>query len=129
MGSAVGSPLSYVSDAVLLVCIFLFSAYYRNSLPDKLVTLKELMLFGIGLSAVAAVVYGITLWLTGVLLPEQTALFTTTMTGNETTTEDPQLHYWAAWWAIFAAMEVLLLGAFGSFLSAILFRTEKGYRL
>ena len=44
MGSPVGSPLSYVSDAVLLVCIFLFSAYYRNSLPDKLVTLKELML-------------------------------------------------------------------------------------
>ena len=28
MGSPVGSPLSYVSDAVLLVCIFLFSAKY-----------------------------------------------------------------------------------------------------
>lgn len=126
MGSPVGSPLSYVSDAVLLVCIFLFSAYYRNSLPDKLVTLKELMLFGIGLSALAAVLYGIALWVIGLVLPEQTVVFTTTMTPNETTLQDPQLRYWAAWWAIFAAMETLLLGAFGSFLAAIFFRTEKG---
>ena len=126
MGSPVGSPLSYVSDAVLLVCIFLFSAYYRNSLPDKLVTLKELMLFGIGLSALAALLYGIALWVIGLLLPQQSVVFTTTMTGKPITLQDPQLNYWAAWWAILAAIETLLLGAFGSFLAAIFFRTEKG---
>lgn len=125
MGSATGSPHSYVIDAIILVCIFLLSAYYRNSLPDKKVSLKELMLFGIGLSAVASLVYGLSLWLIGTLLPEQTVLFTTTMTGKETTIQDPQLHYWTAWWALFATMTVLLQGAFASFLAALFFRTEK----
>lgn len=125
MGSPVESPLSYISDAILLVLVFLLSAYYRRSLPDGRVTLKELMLLGIGISAVAAVVYGLLLWLFGTLCPEQTVLFTTTTAGKEITAQDPQLGYWAAWWAIFAALEVLLLGSFGAFLAAIFFRTEK----
>lgn len=125
MGNPVESPLSYVSDAILLVCIFLFAAYYRNSLPDKKVTLKELMLFGIGTAAVASLLYGLMLWGVGVAFPQQTVLFTNSMTPNEVTLEDPQLHYWAALWAIVAAVEVLLLGGFGAFLAAILFRNEK----
>ena len=125
MGRPVESPLSYVSDAILLVCIFLLSAYYRNSLPDKMVTLKEVMLFGIGLSAVAAIIYGLALWAIGLAFPQQAVLFTNNMTPNEVTLQDPQLHYWAALWAIVAAAETLLLGAFGAFLAAIFFRNEK----
>lgn len=125
MGNPVESPLSYVSDAILLVCIFLFAAYYRNSLPDKKVTLKELMLFGIGTAAVASLLYGLMLWAVGVAFPQQAVLFTNNMTPNEVTLQDPQLHYWAALWAIVAAVEVLLLGSFGAFLAAILFRNEK----
>lgn len=125
MGNPVESPLSYVSDAILLVCIFLFATYYRNSLPDKKVTLKELMLFGIGTSAVASLLYGLMLWAVGVAFPQQAVLFTNNMTPNEVTLQDPQLHYWAALWAIVAAVEVLLLGSFGAFLAAILFRNEK----
>ena len=125
MGRPVESPLSYVSDAILLVLIFLLASYYRRSLPDGLVTLKELMLLGIGISAVAALVYGLVLWAFGTACPQQTVLFTTSMTGKETSLQDPQLHYWAAWWAIMAAVETLLLGAFGAFLAAIFFRTEK----
>ena len=125
MRSPVESPLSYVSDAILLVCVFLFAAYYRKALPDGKVSLKELMLFGMGLSAVAALVYGLMLWGLGVAFPQQTVLFTNSMTPNEVTLEDPQLHYWAAMWAIVAAFEALLLGAFGAFLAAILFRNER----
>lgn len=125
MGRPVESPLSYISDAILLVLVFLFAAYYRKSLPDGLVTLKELMLFGIGMSAVAAVLYGVILWAFGLAVPAQTVLFTNSMTQQEITLQDPQLHYWSAWWAIMAAVEVLLLGSFGAFLAAIFFRTEK----
>ena len=125
MGNPLESPLSYVSDAILLVAVFLFAAYYRNSLPEGKVTLKELMLFGIGLSAVAAVVYGLVLCAFELIVPDQTLQFTTGMTGKEISPLDPQMHYWAIWWAIMAAVEVLLLGAFGAFLAAILFRNEK----
>ena len=126
MDNPVASPLSYVSDAILLVCIFLFAAYYRKSLPDNKVTLKELMLFGTGTAAVAALLYGLLLWGLGLAFPQQTLLFTNSMTPNEVTLQDPQLHYWAALWAIVAAVETLLLGGFGAFLAAIFFRNEKG---
>ena len=126
MRNPVASPLSYVSDAILLVCIFLFDAYYRNSLPDKKVSLKELMLFGTGTAAVAALLYGLLLWGLGVAFPQQTVLFTNSMTPNEVTIQDPQLHYWAILWAFVAAIESLLLGGFGAFLAAIFFRNEKG---
>lgn len=125
MRNPVESPLSYVSDAILLVCIFLFAAYYRNSLPDRRVTLKELMLFGIGTAAVAAILYGLLLCGIGIAFPGQTVLFTNSMTPNEVTLQDPQLHYWAIMWAIVAAVETLLLGGFGAFLAAIFFRNEK----
>lgn len=125
MNRPLESPASYVSDAILLVAIFLMAAYYRNSLEDKKVTLKELMLFGMGLSAVAAIVYGLLLWGIGLLYKQQTVLFTATMTGQEVTLLDPQLHYWAVLWGLVAAVEMLLLGCFGTFVMAIFFRNEK----
>ena len=124
LGSPLGSPASYVSDAILLVALFLFAAAYRRALPDKKITLKEAMLFGIGLSLVAALFYGLALWAIGIAAPQQTVLFTTTM-AQPITPEDPQLHYWAAWWAIVAGVEMLLLGCFGAFIAAIFLRNEK----
>lgn len=125
MGKPLESPLSYVSDAILLVALFLFGAWYRNSLPDAKTTLKEMMLFGIGLSAVAAAVYGILLCVLEMAVPEQTLQFTAGMTGQAIGPLDSQLHYWAVWWAIMAFVEALLLGAFGAFIAAIIFRNEK----
>lgn len=125
MGKPLESPTSYVSDAVMLVAVFLFMAFYRNSLPDKKITLKEAMLFGIGTAVVAAFIYGLALWAFGLAFQQQAALFSTTMTGNEVTTQDPQLHYWAAWWAIYSFVLMALLGSFGAFVAAIFFRNEK----
>ncbi len=125
MGKPLESPTSYVSDAVMLVAVFLFMAFYRNSLPDKKITLKEAMLFGIGTAVFAAFIYGLALWAFGLAFQQQTALFSTTMTGNEVTTQDPQLHYWAAWWAIYSFVLMALLGSFGAFVAAIFFRNEK----
>lgn len=125
MGNPIETPASYVSDAILLVAIFLFTAYYRNSLLEKRITLKEAVLFGMGTAVLAALVYGLSLWAMGLTAPQQAVLFTNTMTGNEITMQDPQLHYWAAWWAIVAAVEMAVLGAFGAFVAAIVFRNEK----
>lgn len=125
MGSPVESPFSLVLDAILLVAVFLFTAYYRNALPEKKITLKEAMLFGIGMAIVTGVVYGILLWAIGFGLVEQTVLFTNKMTGQGINAQDPQLHYWAAWWAILSGLETILLGSFGAFLASVVFRNEK----
>lgn len=125
MGKPVQSPTSLISDIALLVAVFLFTAYYRNSLDEKKITLKEAMLFGMGLSLVASFLYGALLYVVEMCSSAQTVLFTTTMTGQEITSEDPQLHYWAAWWAIMSFLEMLLLGCFGAFVAAVLFRNEK----
>jgi len=125
MGSPTPSPASYVTDAILLVAVFLFTAYYRNALEEKKITLKEAMLFGMGTAVVAAVVYGLALWAVGLAFPQQCVVFAKTMMGKVLTLQDPQLHYWAAWWAIVGAVEVAVLGAFGAFVAAIVFRNEK----
>lgn len=125
MGTPLESPASYVSDAIILVAVFLFMAFYRNALPDKKITLKEAMLFGIGLAVVAAIIYGLALWALGLAFPQQTVLFTNTVTGQEITVNDPQLHYWAAWWGIYSFVMMALLGSFGAFVAAIFFRNEK----
>lgn len=125
MGAPLESPTSYISDAVMLVAVFLFMAFYRNSLPDKKITLKEAMLFGIGLSVVAAFIYGVALWAIGFAHPQQAVLFTNTVTAQEITMQDPQLHYWAAWWGIYSFMLMALLGSFGAFVAAIFIRNEK----
>ena len=124
-GSPAESPISYLTDAILLVLVVLLTAYYRNSLPDKKITLKEAMLFGMGTSLIAAVFYALAILATGLTSAEQTVLFTATLSGQTITQQDPQLHYWAALWAIVTFVDVALLGSFGSFLAAIFFRNEK----
>ena len=125
MGKPIPSPTNYVCDAILLVAVFLFTAYYRNSLPEKKITLKEAMLFGIGTPILAALVYGVVLWIGGILAPQQTVVFTHNMMEKEITTQDPQLHYWALFWALVAVVEMAVLGSFGAFVASIIFRNEK----
>lgn len=125
MKSPVQSPVSYVSDAVMLVLVVLCTAYYRNSLPEKKITLKEAMLFGMGTAVVGSVIYGLALWVIGLVFPQQAAIFTTSMTGQETLAGDPQINYWAAWWGIVGGVSLMVVGAFGAFLASIFFRNEK----
>ncbi|MBR4505166.1 MAG: DUF4199 domain-containing protein [Bacteroidales bacterium] len=124
-GSMAESPISYLTDAILIVLVVLLTAYYRNSLPDKKITLKEAMLFGIGTSLIAAIFYTLAIWAIGLTSPAQTVLFTATLSGQTITPQDPQLNYWAALWAIVTFVDVALLGSFAAFLAAIFFRNEK----
>lgn len=125
MGTPAESPEAYLSDGIMLLAVFLFTMLYRNTLPDKQATLKELMLFGIGTVVLASVLYGLFLWGFGCAAPEQTVLFTFTLSGQEITAGDPQLNYWAALWAIVAGVKLAVLGGFGAFISSIILRNEK----
>ncbi|MBR1783833.1 MAG: DUF4199 domain-containing protein [Bacteroidales bacterium] len=125
VGNPSPSPVTLPVDVALMVAIVLLAAHYRATLPGKLITLKETMLFGIGTAGVAGLVYGAALWLLCLLSANQTVMFTNTMTQNAINEADPQLHYWAAWWAIVAAVSTAVLGAFAAFLAAIMLRNEK----
>ena len=125
VGSPAESPEGYMSDMIMLVTVFLFTLLYRNSLEGKRSTLKELMLFGGGTAVVASVLYGLCLWLLGYAIPEQTDLFTRTMRGEEAVLSAPT-HYWAAWWGFESAMKLAVLGGFGAFIAAMVFKNEKG---
>lgn len=125
IGLPAESPESYISDAILLLSIFLFAIAYRNALPDKSVTLKELMLFGIGTALVASILYALLLWAFCIAVPQQTALFVLTMTGDEITVDDPQINYWAAAWTLVTGIKMAVLGSFGAFLAAVIFKNEK----
>ena len=83
------------------------------------------MLFGIGTAILAALVYGVVLWIGGILAPQQTVVLTHNMMEKEITTQDPQLHYWALFWALVAVVEMAVLGSFGAFVASIIFRNEK----
>ena len=105
-----------ILNIVLILAVFLFTAWYRHSLPIQRITLKEAMLFGIGLSLVAAPLYALLLFILQTtfynLLPPPPS-------------SDYPAHYWAALSAILAALGTLLLGSFSAFLAAILLRNEK----
>ena len=124
MGMPAESPEAYLSDGIMLVAVFGFSFLYRNSLEEKKATLKELMLFGMGTAALASVLYGLFVWAFGCAVPTQTELFTRTLRGEEAVLSAP-LHYWAAWWGFESAIKLAVLGGFGAFIAAILFRNEK----
>lgn len=124
MGVPAESPEAYITDGLLLVAVFLFTLLYRNVLPDRKATLKELMLLGLGIAVVASVLYGLFLWVFGSAVPEQTELFTRTLRGEEAFPTAPA-HYWAAWWGIESAVKLSVLGGFGAFIAAIVFRNEK----
>jgi hypothetical protein len=125
LGVPAESPEAYITDGILLLALFLFAFQYRGSLPEGKVTLKELMLFGIGTTVVASVLYGLFIWIFGSLAADQTVLFTRTLSGKEIPTFDPELRYWAALWGIVSGVKLMVLGGFGAFLSALLFRNEK----
>ena len=125
MENSAESPVSYLSDGILLVGVFLFTMLYRNTLPDRKATLKELMLFGMGTAIMACLVYGVFIWIMGFAVPRQIELFTNTMMENEPFVDYPA-HYWSAFWGFISAVIMAVLGGFGAFISALILKNEKG---
>ena len=125
MGKPLESPTSYVSDAVMLVAVFLFTMLYRNALPERKATIKELMLFGMGTAVIASLLYGLYIWLSGFSIPGQIELFTNNLMEAEPFADYPA-HYWSALWGLLSAIVMAVLGGFGAFIAALILKNEKG---
>ncbi|MDY5968602.1 MAG: DUF4199 domain-containing protein [Bacteroidales bacterium] len=65
LNKPVDAPQGFGSDIAVLAAMLFFSVRYRRTLPEKKVTLKELMQHNIWTGFVAALLFGISLWLYG----------------------------------------------------------------
>ncbi|MBR1798455.1 MAG: hypothetical protein IJ761_00955 [Bacteroidales bacterium] len=119
------SPLGYLPDALLLLSLLLLMIRYRKSLDGSKVSMKELMLFGMGTSCIAAVGYGLLLVLHGLCFKDQSLTFASTLMGHEVDVTNTPIHYWTLFVAIITVIETALLGSFGAFVFSILLKTEK----
>ena len=134
--SPMSSPENYVTELVLAVGIFWSSYQYRKHLPDEKVTLKELMLLGLGIGVVSAIVYGLWTWLRCGLL--DTALVDhynqqriAMMESAESSAEakvavEMVSRYTAGDWAFIGAFRSAVMSVIITFFAALIFRTEKG---
>lgn len=129
------APESFVADAVLAVAIFLSAYRYRSTLPDKQVMLKELLLLGMGTAIVAAVVYGLLLWLilgtvytdlVETFITHRLSLMPSADEGAEAAIAIEKTRaYTAGDWAFIGGFRIFVISIVFTFFSAIIFRTQK----
>lgn len=130
------SPENYVTELVLGVGIFWACYQYRRQLPDERVTLKELMLLGLGIGVVSAVVYGLWTWLRcGVLnvalvdhyVQQRIRVMDVAESSVEAQMAVEQVRrYSAGDWAFIAGFRSAVMSIIITFFAALIFRTEKG---
>ena len=135
-GAPMATPENYLTELVLAAGIVWASWHYRKSLPDGQVTLKELMLLGLGIGVVSAVVYGLWTWLHCAALDTslvehynqcRIAVMDDPATSPEAHVAVEQVNrYTAGDWAFIAAFRTAVMSIIVTFFSAIIFRTEKG---
>lgn len=129
------APENWVTEVVLALGIFLSAYLYRKQLPDGKVTLKELMLLGLGIGVVSALVLGLWTWLNGgVLTPSRVEYYNNcriaSMPAADTGFEARQAieqvsRYTAGDWAFIAAFRSAVMSVILAFFTALVFRTEK----
>ena len=130
------TPENYITELVLLVGTLWASYHYRKQLPDGKVTLKELMLLGLGIGVVSAVVYGLWTWMhcgiinsglvdyynqsrIGVMEPAETSEAAKVAIENVK-------KYTAGDWAFIAGFRSAVMSVIITFFTALVLRTEKG---
>lgn len=128
LGSPCPSPADLWKDLLLVVVMLLAMYLYRKNLSDGKVTMKELLLLGLGIGLVSAVVYGLFVWLyCGVLYPEMTALYADRFKTDASSAEGylAALNPWM-WALMFGFVNTALTSIIVAFFGALIFRTEKG---
>ena len=130
------SPENYVTELVLAVGIFWSCYQYRRHLPDGKVTLKELMLLGLGIGVVSAVVYGLWTWLRCGILDtslvshynqERIAVMEPAESSADAKVAIELVNrYTAGDWAFIGAFRSAVISIIITFFAALIFRTEKG---
>ena len=136
------APQNIVTDILLLVAVVWFSYQYRRGLPDQKVTLKELLLLGVGIGVVSGIVYGLWTWFNCSVLNDglvehynQSRIQAMQTAAADSNTVIPESledavakvqRYTAARWGFIAGFRSAVLSVIIAFFTAILLRTEKG---
>lgn len=127
------NPDNYVTNIVMAIGIFGFSYYYRKQLPEQKVTLKELMLLGLGMGVVSSIAFGIwELFDLKVLSPDMVTYYNNERIATmPSETPDDLLQialvkgYSAYDWAIISGFRSMVLSILIMFFAALALRTEK----
>lgn len=131
-----GTPENYISELVLAVGIFWSAYQYRKGLEEGRVTLKELMLLGLGIGVVSALIYGLWVWLEAgaintALVQHYNEARIAVMEPAESS-EKAKLaveltkRYTAGDWGFIAGFRSAVWSIILAFFAALIFRTEKG---
>ena len=129
------TPENYLTEAILLVGIFWSAYHYRKHLPEGKVTMKELMLLGLGIGLVSAVVYGLWVWLHCRVINldlvdyynhQRLAVMPPANESPEAlAATEAVLRYGAVEWAFISAFRSAVMSVIIVFFAALIFRTEK----
>lgn len=127
LGAPCTSPADLGKDGLLIVAMLVSMYLYRRSLPEKRVTMKELLLLGIGIGLVSAVVYGLFVWLyCGVMYPEMTEVYAEQFKTDEARAEGYLAALNPVMWALmFGFVNTALTSIIVAFFGALIFKTEK----
>ena len=130
------TPENYITEMVLAIGIFWAAYHYRKQLPDQKVTLKELMLLGLGIGVVSGIVYGLWTWLNCGVLNESMVQYynncrIAVMDAAESSPEaktaiESVKRYTAGDWGFIAGFRSAVMSVIVTFFAALVFRTEKG---
>lgn len=133
--SPMSSPENYITELVLAIAIFWSCYQYRRQLPDGKVTLKELMLLGLGIGIVSAIVYGLWTWLRCGILDtslvdyynqQRIAMMESAESSAEAKVAVELVErYTASDWAFIGAFRSAVMSIIITFFAALIFRTEK----
>lgn len=128
-------PENFITELVMAIGIFWFTYQYRKQLPDQKVTLKELMLLGLGIGVVASVVYGLWTWLyCGALNTDMVEFYNqqriSVMEPADSSAEAKAAvelvkKYTAGDWAFIGGFRSAVMSIIITFFAALIFRTEK----
>lgn len=128
-------PENFVTEIVMAIGIFWFSYQYRKQLPEQKVTLKELMLLGLGIGVVGSVVFGLWTWLNcGVLNTDMVDFYNqqriSVMEPADSSAEakaaiEMVKKYTAGDWAFIGGFRSAVMSIIITFFAALIFRTEK----
>ncbi|MCQ2274454.1 MAG: DUF4199 domain-containing protein [Bacteroidales bacterium] len=129
------APENYLTELILLIGILITSYLYRKQLPDEKVSLKELMLVGLGVGVISGLVFGLIIWfscshfsqnLVGFYNQERIKLMDDPQSSAEAKLAvETVKKYTAGDWGFIAGFRSAVMSIIITFFTALVLRTEK----